>query len=335
MKNTEGFYKNKNVLVAGGTGTIGIALVKLLLSRGANVSVATMDSILYVATILPTGCKYYRGDLCDKDFCKSILYDIDYVFDMSGAKGSILTNEGQYSKMFVSALYLQTTLMHESFKAGIKRYLYPGSICSYPKMATEKFEDDMWNSLPEQNDKYVGVAKRIGEMQARAYLEDGVWDGVRIIRPSNVYGPYDDFNTQTAQVIPALIARCVAGENPVVVKGNVNTIRDFVYVEDVAYWSAEILEKAPPSYPINIGSGKPASIKDVCNIISKIFNVPFQFSDDAYSGDPIRILSTKRAIETIDYKQITTLEDGIKKTVEWYLKNKDVVKLKEKFYAGQ
>lgn len=328
------FYKNKNVLVAGGTGTIGISLVKLLMDRGANVSVATMDSFLYVATILPAGCKSYRGDLSDKGFCKSILYDIDYVFDMSGAKGSILTNEGQYSKMLISALYLQTTLMHESFKAGIKRYLYPGSICSYPKMSTEKFEDDMWNSLPEQNDKYVGVVKRIGEMQAQSYVADGIWDGVRIIRPSNVYGPYDDFNIKTAQVIPALIARCVAGENPVVVKGDINTIRDFVFVEDVAYWSAEILEKVPPVYPINIGSGNPETIENVCNIISKIFDVPFQFNGGGQSGDPIRILSMKRAIETINYKQITNLEDGIKKTVEWYLQNKDIAKLKEKFYVG-
>ena len=87
------------------------------------------------------------------------------------------------------------------------------SICAYPQ-ADLHDEDSVWNGLPKQNDRYAGIAKRVGEIQAETYLAQYGWDAVRIVRPSNVYGPFDDFNPETAQVIPALISRTLAGEDP-------------------------------------------------------------------------------------------------------------------------
>lgn len=329
MKN---FYKNKNILVTGGTGTIGIPLVKLLIKEGANVHVVSMDSKEYAKEVLPEECHFYRGDLTYIGYAREMMKNIEHVFDMSGVKGSIGSNDGNLSKMFVSFLKLQTGIMHEAYLAGVNRYLFMGSICSYPKMLIPKKETDMWNELPQQNDKYGGMAKRVGELQAESYFADKVWDGIRIIRPSNVYGPYDDFDPKTAQVIPALINRAVNGENPLTVWGNGDAVRDFVYSDDVAYWAMVALEKLPPVYPVNIGSGEVIFIKEIARDICNYLDIEFTFDENKPSGDSIRRLSIVRAEKELSYEIFTPLTTGIENTIEWYKDNKDLAKLKKRYY---
>jgi len=155
-------------------------------------------------------------------------------------------------------------------------------------------------------------------------LEYG-WDAVRVVRPSNVYGPFDDFDPVTAQVIPALIARVIGGENPLVVWGDGSAIRDFIYSDDVAYWMIVAMEKAPPNVPINLGSGEGVSIKKIVEAIVDCVPDPPKVEWDTTkpTGDPTRILSTTRAEKLIEYRPITTLEEGIKKTIDWYVENKE------------
>jgi len=327
-----GFYTGKAVLVAGGTGTIGLSVVNELVLRGATVIVASLDSREYAKATLPSGVTFVRADLSDSEKCLWHTEGMDVVFDMVGIKGSTLTNTRNYSRMFVSYLRFQTALMDACAKNSVPNYLFAGSVCSYPQMTEAKHEDQMWSGMPTQNDKYGGLVKRVGELQASAYHEDGSWHGARIIRLSNVYGPGDDFNPETAQVIPALIARAV-NSNHVKVQGDGTAIRDFIYVKDAAYWACEAAAKLPTCTPTNIASGHGVTIKDVCNTIAKFLPVTFEFVPNAYSGDPVRILSTDRAKELLNFKELTSLEEGIEESIKWYKEHRSVTTLKGKFYG--
>jgi len=249
-------YKNKKVLVAGGTGTIGISLVRLLKELKAKVTVASIDDPVYSRMVLGNGVRFVKTDLTSLKNCIKVTRGQDYVFNLVGIKGSTGIGETKVASYLVPMLWFQTNLMEASFRNSVSRYLFVSSICAYPQSDKPKTEDILWDGMPKQNDRIPGIAKRVGEIQGEAYMLEHGWDAVRIVRPSNVYGPYDDFNPATAQVIPSLIRRVLDGENPMRVWGDGSAIRDFIYSEDAAYWMLVAMEKAPPCLPINIGSGR-------------------------------------------------------------------------------
>lgn len=321
-------YKGKRILVAGGTGTIGIPLVRKLLELGSDVTVVSMDTPEYARKVLGKDVCFMQSDLTIFDNCLNVTINQDYVFNLVGIKGSTGIGETKVASYLVPMLWFQTNLMEASFRNGIGRYLFVSSICGYPQSAVPKEEDTIWDGMPKQNDRIPGIAKRIGEIQGESYLLEYGWDAVRIVRPSNVYGPFDDFNPATAQVIPSLISRVVNGENPLKVWGDGSAIRDFMYSEDAAHWMLVAMEKAPPSYPINLGSGKEITIKKLVEIISNCVPNPpaIEWDPTKPTGDPIRLLSIQRAEKILKYKLITDIKEGIQKTIEWYINNKDFAK---------
>ncbi len=329
-------FKDKNVLVAGGTGTIGIPLVKKLLELEANITVVSMDSPAYARYLFADKVAFQKKDLTDFRNCLKVTHGKDYVFNLVGIKGSTGIGETKVASYLVPMLWFQTNLMEASFRNKVKRYLFVSSICAYPQSAIPKEEDTIWDGMPKQNDRMPGIAKRIGEIQGEAYLLEYGWDAVRIVRPSNVYGPYDDFNPATAQVIPSLIKRIFDGENPLRVWGDGTAVRDFIYSDDVAYWLLAAIDQSPPCFPINLGSGKGTSIKELVEVISGYAPNPPKIIWDTTkpTGDPARILSIARAEKSLNYKLLTDLREGIKKTIDWYLNNKkNTDKIKERYYG--
>ncbi len=326
-------YKNKKVLVAGGTGTIGIPLVKRLIELEAIVTVVSMDSVEYARAVLGDNVSFMRRDLTSFNNCLSATKNQDYVFNLVGIKGSTGIGETKVASYFVPMLRFQTNLMEASFRNGVSRYLFVSSVCAYPQLSSPKEEDCLWNGLPKQNDRIPGVAKRIGEVQGEAYLQEYGWDAVRIVRPSNVYGPFDDFEPATAQVIPALIRRMIDGENPVKVWGDGSAVRDFIFSQEVADWMLVALEKAPPCVPINLGSGKGTTIRELAENIAQCVPEPPQIEWDTTkpSGDTVRILSMERAKKLIGFRSKTDLKEGIKKTVDWYLNNAELAHPKKRY----
>ena len=318
-------YKGKKVLVAGGTGTIGIPLVRQLVNRGADVTVVSLDEPEHAHRVLGPDVHYRRDDLTDMPACLRATHGQDFVFNMVGIKGSVGIGETKVASYFVPMLRFQTNLMDAAFRSKVSRYLFVSSVCGYPQSSLH-LEDNMWNGLPKQNDKYPGLAKRIGEIQGETYLKEFGWDAVRIVRPSNVYGPFDDFDPRTAQVIPALIRRMLDGENPIRVWGDGSAVRDFILSDDVAYWCLEALEKAPPCTPVNLGSGTGCTIREVAEVIAKSMPSRPRIEWDASkpSGDPVRLMSMERAKALIGFKPRTSLEDGIRQTIAWYLEHKNV-----------
>jgi GDP-L-fucose synthase len=328
-------YKDKNVLVAGGTGAIGIPLVKNLVSQGANVRVVSLDSLEYSKCVLPAEVSFMQLNLTTSEACKQATKGVDYVFNLMCIKGSV-SKINKNPEDFINYILFQTNLMHEAYKNKVDRFMFVGSICSYPQMSIAKKEDDMWEGLPRQNDVYAGIAKRLGEIQGEMYFKDKFWEGVRIVRPCNCYGPFDDFNIQTAQVIPALIAKIESNITPVKIIGDGRAIRDFVYMDDIAEALLLAMIKAPPCYPINIGSGNPIAIKELAQMVGRLSgrDVEFEHDDMAYSGDPVRYLDVSRMETLIGFHCKTSLEEGIVKTFDWYRHNKNLLNVRKSFNVG-
>jgi len=317
------FYKRKKVLVAGGTGMIGICMVNQLLQFDCNITIVSLEPKKYAEKLFGKRVKFIHTDLTDFDNCLKVTKGQELIFNLVGIKGSVGIGQTKTASFLVPMLRFQTNLMDAAFKNDVKGFLFVSSICAYPQSDKPKIEDTVWDGQPKQNDRIPGLAKRIGEVQADSYMLEYGWQAPKIVRPSNVYGPYDDFNPQTAQVIPALIARMVNGENPVRIWGDGSTIRDFIFVDDVVEGMLMAQELAPTCLPINLGSGSGVTIKKLAQIIVSTIPTKPKLSWDTSkpTGDPVRILSTKRAENLLGFKAKTSLEDGMKKTVEWYLKS--------------
>ena len=313
-------YEGRNVVIAGGTGPIGIPLTKQLIERGANVTVVSLENHDYASKVLHSKAKFVQSDLVDINNCNNIVKNQDMVFNLMGIRGSVGIGETKVASQLVPMLRFQTNLMEAAFNAKIDKFLFVGSINSYPQSDIH-FEENMWNGMPKQNDRIMGIAKRVGELLGESYYLEHNWEAVRIVRPSSVYGPFDAFPPKIAHVIPSLISRVAKGENPLIVWGNGMVKRDFIFSEDVAFWMLEAMEKAPPCYPINLGSGIAITIKEIAETIISIMNpnISIKWDDTKSSGDPCRLMSMKRAKSTIGFYPKTPLEQGLIKTINWYL----------------
>lgn len=329
------FYAQQKVLVAGGTGTTGIPLVERLVALGARVTVVSMDEPDYAKQVLGPSVAFERADLRELEACLEAVRGQDIVLNLIGAKGSTGIGTSLAASYFVPMLRYQTNFMDAAFQAGVSRFLFVSSICAYPQAELHE-EDNLWNGMPRQNDRYPGIAKRVGEVQAQTYLEEHGWDAVRIVRPSNIYGPFDDFNPATAQVIGALIGRVAAGEAPLKVWGDGSAIRDFIFSEDAADGMLVALEKAPACLPINLGSGTGATIREVAEAVAE--QAPhrprIEWDPSGPTGDPVRVLSMKRAMDVIGFEAPTSLRDGIGKTMSWVLEHPDLAGAKRSMVHG-
>lgn len=313
-------YEGKNVLVTGGTGLIGRPLVEMLLECGAKVRIASLDD----PSRAHPAAEYYRVDLMDFDNCLKICEGIDYVFHLAGVKGSPAVVLKKAATILVSFLRFNTNVMEAARQCGVKRYLFTSTIGVYAP-AEVFYEDDVWKTFPSPHDRFGGWAKRIGELQAEAYKVEYGWDKISIVRPANVYGPYDTFGQSNSMVIPSLIKRVIDGEDPLVVWGDGSALRDFVHAKDVARGMMLALEKNPGSeYPVNLGSGSGCSIREVVEVIlNNIQNRPRVIYDTSKpSGDKKRILDIKRAKTILNWEPQISLEDGIKETMSWYREHK-------------
>ena len=309
------FYQGKNILVTGGTGMIGRALTELLLAAGAKVRVASLDA----PELCPEGAEFIRANLVQWEVCQQIVKDMDYVFHLVGTKGSVGIGESRAASFFVPHLLFNTHMMEAARQAKVARFLLTSSVAVYPP-AEVFVEDDAWTGSPHPTDRFAAWAKRMGELQAEAYKIEYGWDEIAIVRPANVYGPYDNFDPQTAMVIPALIHRVWSGENPLVVWGDGSAIRDFIFSRDCARGMMLALENGANCTPVNLGSGKGISIKELVEAVVACFDDPpvVEWDVDKQSGDSIRLMDMTRAREMIGFVPETPIQEGVRQTVEYY-----------------
>ncbi len=320
IKRSKKMYKGKKVLVTGGTGLIGRPLVKMLIQRGAKVRIASLDD----PSRAHREAEFMRVNLMGFENCMEVAKGMDFVFHLAGIKGSPAMTAKRPASFFVPLITFNTNMMEAARQCGVERYLYTSTIGVYSP-AEVFYEDDVWKTFPSKNDRFAGWAKRMGELQAEAYKIEYGWDKIAIVRPANVYGPYDNFDPANAMVIPSLIKRALDGENPLSVWGDGSSIRDFIHARDVATGMLLALEKGLDQ-PLNLGSGVGVSIKEIVEVIVRnMKDRPEVVWDTSKpSGDKKRLMDMSRA-KAIGFQAEVSIEDGIKETMEWYIRNKDMV----------
>ena len=321
------FWEGKEVLVTGGAGFIGSHLVEMLLEKGANVKV--VDNLENGSLDNLKSCEkkieFVRRDLTKLEVCEKVSKDVDIVLNLAAKVGGIGFNKAHPGTMFTSNILINTQMLEAARKNDIDGYLCVSSACVYPRYCTIPTpESEGFKDVPEPTNDGYGWAKRMAEVQAQSYAEEY---GMRIaiVRPYNAYGPRDHFDPEKSHVIPAIIKRIFDGEDPLIVWGNGEQSRAFIYVTDVAKGMLLATEKYPKADPINIGTDEEIKIKDLTYLIiefsEKIPKPKVLFDTSKPAGQPRRNSDNIKAKKLIGFEAPTPLKEGLKKTIEWY-KNK-------------
>ena len=298
--------KNKNVLVTGGGGMVAQQLIRLLKEEGAKVTTVDLPSSGVKADL--------QGDLRDRSFCKEIVKGQQIIFNLAGLKGSPQRCAEAPATFSVPQVQFGANMAEAAFNSNCEWYLYTSSVGVYHP-AEIFYEDDVWKTFPSEHDWYPGWAKRMGELNVQSYMDETNNKNCSIVRPANVYGPYDNFG-EWSMVVPSLIKK--AHENDVLeVWGDGSPIRDLIYAEDVARGMLHMVQHEV-NEPVNLASGTGVTIKEVAEIVADIFKKEIKWDTSKPMGDMKRIMSTARA-ESYGFKPQVSLQEGIKKTIEWYL----------------
>lgn len=309
-------FAGADVLVTGGTGLIGRQVVDILVATGAHVRIASLDQV-----VVNPGADHVVGDLASFEFCKEVASGADYVFHLAGIKGSIEVTRSRPASFFVPLLMMNTNMLEAARLSGARKVVFTSSIGAYPSAEVFKESDDSGDSPPM--DMYPGWAKRMAEMQVRAYREEYGLDGFAVVRPCNVYGPGDNFDPDNAMVIPSLMARIRAGESPLTVWGDGSAVRDFAYSRDVAEGVILALHHGTGGGFVNLGSGEGFSIRKLVETLHEFIEFDYAFDPTRGAGFPRRVMDISLARELVGYEPATSLRDGLELTWDWYGKNAD------------
>jgi GDP-L-fucose synthase len=322
MKTT--FWKNKKVLVTGGTGFIGSHVVEKLVEKGATVSV--LDSFnpgkdKNLQTVIKDIHKI-KGNCANIENALKATEGQDVVMNLAARVGGIEFNRTHQATMLRDNFQIGTTMIEAARQSDVERFLVVSSACVYPRhCAIPTPESEGFVDEPEPTNGGYGWAKRMAEKLGAYYAEEyGMKVG--IVRPYNSYGPRDHFDPEKSHVIPALIKRVLGGENPVNVWGSGKQTRAFLYVEDLAEGMILAIEKYPVPDPINLGSQEEVSIGELVKKIVKLSGLKnkVQFDTTKPDGSPRRNSDNTKAIEKLSFQQKFTLDQGLAKTIDWYKK---------------
>jgi GDP-L-fucose synthase len=293
-------------LVTGGGGFLGTHLVERLEAAGHDVFV-------------PRRRDY---DLTRFEDAERMYADArpELVFHLAAEVGGIGANRANpgrywYANLMMGAHVLELSRQHE-----VQKTIVTGTVCSYPKFTPVPFhEDDLWNGYPEETNAPYGVAKKAVLVGAQAYREQYDMDVIFLL-PANLYGPRDNFDLESSHVIPALIRKMLEGEREVVLWGDGSPTREFLYVDDCAEGFVLAAERYDGAEPVNLGTGVETSIRELAETIADLagFDGEIIWDTSMPNGQPRRQLDASRAAELFDFRALTSLRDGLERTVAWY-----------------
>jgi GDP-L-fucose synthase len=306
--------KDQKILVTGGAGFLGKQVVDQLLKAGAT---AENISIPRSATC----------DLRSLEHCQKSVSGQDMVVHLAAHVGGIGLNREKPAELFYDNLMMGTQLIHAAYQEGVKKFVCVGTICAYPKFTPVPFkEDDLWEGYPEETNAPYGVAKKALLVQLQSYRQQYGFDGIYLL-PVNLYGPEDNFNPASSHVIPALIRKVYEakqqGVKALPVWGDGSPTREFLFSEDAARGIVIAAQSYDGADPVNLGTGYEISIKDLVELICRLmgFEGELVWQTDQPNGQPRRCLDTTRAKEKFGFTAQVSLEEGLKRTIEWYEKN--------------
>lgn len=309
-------FKDQKVLVTGGAGMIGRELVQILLEKEADVYVADLKQ----PEDLKSKVTFVNVDLREFSSCLKICKGMDYVFNLVGIKCSPRVCIEEPAKIMGPMMQFNTNMLEAAMQQDVKWYLYTSTVGVYQPAEVLR-EDDVWSTQPSKNDWFGGWAKRMGELQCLAYQRQYGEGKCSIVRPANVYGSHDNFDLDSAMVVPSLIRKAFSNDK-LEVWGDGSAIRDFIHARDVARGMIFAVENKITE-PLNLGSGDEISIKRIAEAVAKEASVEIEWDTSKPTGDARRVFDMSRAKEHGFAPEIS-IEEGVKETIQWYLQNKEV-----------
>ena len=306
------FDRNARIIVTGGAGFLGRAVVARLGAEGYG-NVVVPRSAEYDLTREPNVERLYR------DHAPAAVV---HLAARVGGIGANLQNPGSF---FYDNLQMGALLMEHARRSGVQKFVAIGTVCAYPKLTPVPFrEDDLWNGYPEETNAPYGLAKKMLLVQAQAYREQYGFNAVYLL-PTNLYGPFDNFDPASSHVIPALIRKFVEakerGEATITAWGDGSPTREFLYVDDAADGIVKALERYDGAEPVNIGSSFEISIRELTETIARTVGFAGEVVWDTSkpNGQPRRKLDVSRAEQYFGFRSTTPFDEGLARTVQWYL----------------
>jgi len=306
--------KNAKIYVAGHRGLVGSAIVRNLESKGyTDIIVRTREEL----------------DLLDTKQVADFFSQEkpEYVF-LAGAKvGGIKANEDYPADFIYQNLQIQNNIIHNAYKNNVKKLLFLGSSCIYPRDCTQPIKEEylLTGPLEKTNEAYA-IAKIAGIKMCQSYNKQY---GTRFISvmPTNLYGPNDNFNLTSSHVLPALLRKFhdakIHNEKEVVMWGTGSPMREFLYVDDLADACVHLMQNYVGDEIVNIGTGEDVAIRELAEIIKKIVGFQGEIVNDTTKpdGTPRKLLDVSK-LHNLGWKHKTKLDEGIQTTYDWFLKNK-------------
>lgn len=312
--------KDAKIFVAGHRGLVGSHIVDELHAQGyTNILTRTKDEL----------------DLCNAQAVEEFFEKEkpEYVFLAAAKVGGILANNTYPADFIAQNLAIELNIIQSSHKYGVKKLLFLGSSCIYPRMCPQPIKEEylLTSELEPTNEPYA-IAKIAGIKLCQSYNRQ---HGTKFIAcmPTNLYGPKDNFNLQNSHVLPALLSKIhtakVNGDKQITVWGTGTPRREFLYVEDLAQACVFLMNNYEGNEVVNVGTGTDVTIAELVSMIAKVvgFEGDLVYDTTKPDGTPRKLLNVDK-LTSLGWKAKTSLEDGIKKTYEWYLQNveKEMIK---------
>ncbi len=305
----------KKILLTGGSGFLGSHVYQQLIKLGVSA-----DDIF-----IPRSKEF---DLRKKSVCRQLTKPADIVIHLAGNVGGIGKNRELPGTLFYDNLLMGVELIEAARLNRVNKFVCIGTICAYPKITPIPFkEDSLWNGYPEETNAPYGLAKKMLLVQLQSYRQQFGFNGIYLL-PVNLYGPGDNFDPATSHVIPALIKKIAEAKNnkksSIEVWGDGSPTREFLFVDDAAQGILKASAFYNKEHPVNLGSGFEISIKKLAVLIASLLGYSGQIVWDTTkpNGQPRRKLDVSRAEKEFGFRAKTDFEQGIKKTIQWYMKQR-------------
>lgn len=305
-------WQDKRIVVTGGAGFLGSFVVGALRKRGCRQ--------LFVP-------RSKDNDLRDRDAIIRLYQETkpELVIHLAAVVGGIGANRANPGRFFYDNAIMGIQLMEYARQYAVEKFVALGTVCAYPKFTPIPFkEDDLWNGYPEETNAAYGLAKKMMLAQAQAYREQYGFNAIFLL-PVNLYGPKDNFDLESSHVIPALIRKCVEAKQQnkpeIVLWGDGSPTREFLYVEDAAEGIVIAAERFDDDQPVNLGTGIEIAIRDLAALIAQEvgFGGKIVWDGSKPNGQPRRCLDVTRAKELFGFEAKHSFEDGLRKTIAWYV----------------
>ena len=315
------YYNQSKVAITGACGFLASYVMEELQERGAELRLIGRRPN---PGNLVVDAEYVQADLLDRHACENALKGCDSVFHLAAVGWGFHENLKRQPQLLTDNVILNTTVLDTAYRTGVKDYLFTSSSAVYPSYLQDLDEEAPWDQPPHEGESCFGWAKRLGEIQAQAYYEHNGMS-IAIVRPSNPYGPRDNFDSDKSHVVPALIRRAISQEGPFVVWGTGKVVRSFVHARDVAKGMLLALEKYAICAPVNLASNETITVADLVKIVLELSGrseVEISFDTSKSDGHPRKVPKVDRAAEKLGLTDYVPLRTGLKETIEWYVEQK-------------